>query len=97
MTAWRAAHLEEIRAKDRAYRASHKEEIRAYLAAHQEESRSTRAAYYASHKEEMRAKNANRVSLAGKVVHIETLPEELRPIARLIQETRREIRQRRSA
>ncbi|MBE5751367.1 MAG: hypothetical protein E7357_03050 [Clostridiales bacterium] len=62
VSAWRAAHREELRTKGAAYYATHCEEIKAqtaaYRATHREEIKAYNAAYRAAHREELRAKDA---------------------------------------
>ena len=71
-----------------------REVTRAYLAAFPEEVLAKAELYRAKRRAYARD---NVVMLAGERVRIQSLPEELQPIARLIKETRREIKKGRAA
>ena len=100
------ANREERMAQARAWKnanaAAVKDYARTYRAAHADERRVRHKTWYDANAERERAKarpraaayNAEkpRVGIAGERVRVGRLPEELRPIARLILETRREIR-----
>jgi len=97
--AWREANRERLRAHYAVYRAAWRAANRERLRAHQN---AYQAAYRAANRERVNANQAAyratrpRVSIGDGVVRISTLPEELRPIALLIRETRKEIRERSS-
>lgn len=91
LAAYHTAHREEAAARQRKRRETNREGFRAY-----------RRAWYAANRERenarraelRRVRNDSMVSLAGERVYIPYLPIEVRPIAFLIKEARREIRRR---
>jgi hypothetical protein len=82
--AYRTVNRDEIRARKAAYRAVHREELAQRAAAH-----------YAAHREVFKHRSRlYALEIGGQVIDFSNAPEQLRELARVIKEARREIRQR---
>jgi len=85
--AWREANRERLRAYQAVYKAAWRAANRERVTANRERVNANQAAWRAADPT---------VRIGGDRVRISKLPEELRPIALLIRETRKEIRERSS-
>jgi 5-methylcytosine-specific restriction endonuclease McrA len=83
--AWRDAHRNEERARQRVYRVSHSEEVssrkRAWRRAHPEYTRAWAKAYYIAHKEEARTKNTAWAKANSDKIYIKRARRRARKLA----------------